>query len=261
MLNLIKLTVTIFILTISTNGHSFILISSDAALPDGKNVKINISYSSCSTAGITHDDLKNYIQESLDNYWNNVGSSSLFIEYGGVITSTNTPSGNTIYVRCTTEGFTKSSNCYPEATGGQNSSGESKYGIININNYLANCWQTRSHDRLLYVFAHEMGHALGLHHSKDPASIMTYEHHEWENPPTSLSQDDLDGITYLYPYDKKLEGLAGSCGTVAIINSDNSDDNNFPGTGVVAKSMILSFFLGILFIFNIKFIVPNRNLF
>src|SRR5690606_37659401 len=65
------------------------------------------------------------------------------------------------------------------------------------------------------ILAHEMGHALGLHHSKDPASVMTYENHDWGPAPSHLSQDDKDGIVYLYPQESPLLGLIGGCDAIA----------------------------------------------
>ncbi|MGZ3698002.1 MAG: matrixin family metalloprotease, partial [Bdellovibrionota bacterium] len=47
------------------------------------------------------------------------------------------------------------------------------------------------------VLAHEMGHALGLGHSGDPNALMYYN--ASAKTSLALAQDDMDGITYLYP--------------------------------------------------------------
>jgi hypothetical protein len=46
------------------------------------------------------------------------------------------------------------------------------------------------------VWLHEFGHALGLDHSKDPDAVM-YAY--YDAPQRELAQDDVDGITNLYP--------------------------------------------------------------
>lgn len=65
---------------------------------------------------------------------------------------------------------------------------------------------------LRVVIAHEIGHVLGLGHTKDIANLMYFD--ASERAKLSLSQDDMDGIAYLYPrVELGGNGLYG-CGTV-----------------------------------------------
>jgi len=66
------------------------------------------------------------------------------------------------------------------------------------------------------IIAHEIGHVLGLGHSEDGAALMYYNASAKTN--MALSQDDIDGITYLYPRNE-LNGdpLLGGCATVALL--------------------------------------------
>ena len=61
------------------------------------------------------------------------------------------------------------------------------------------------------VLAHEVGHALGLGHSADATALMYYDATAKEA--LALSEDDVTGITYLYP--RQELGGAGifGCGT------------------------------------------------
>src|SRR5690606_29136124 len=67
--------------------------------------------------------------------------------------------------------------------------------------------------QLKIILAHEIGHILGLGHSHDESALMYYNASAKED--LNLAQDDIDGITYLYPSDE-LDGadLAG-CGMVS----------------------------------------------
>ncbi len=66
-------------------------------------------------------------------------------------------------------------------------------------------------DYIKAVMIHEFGHMLGLGHSDDDRAIMSYGRSEGE----ILAQDDVDGITYLYPVDELEEGFLG-CGRVDV---------------------------------------------
>ncbi|XP_071944794.1 matrix metalloproteinase-17-like [Antedon mediterranea] len=50
---------------------------------------------------------------------------------------------------------------------------------------------------LFYVAVHEFGHSLGLNHSTDATAVM-YPYYPVYSPNLQLSQDDIDGIQYVY---------------------------------------------------------------
>ncbi|KAM6447278.1 stromelysin-1-like [Liasis olivaceus] len=51
---------------------------------------------------------------------------------------------------------------------------------------------------LFYVAVHEFGHSLGLLHSQDPNAVMFPVYKDPEENQQTLSQDDIEGIQYLY---------------------------------------------------------------
>lgn len=59
------------------------------------------------------------------------------------------------------------------------------------------------------VFTHENGHVVGLGHSSDPSALM-YAYYSGAH--CGLAQDDIDGITYLYP----LLGGGGATATATL---------------------------------------------
>lgn len=73
----------------------------------------------------------------------------------------------------------------------------------NVNNFNAT--------DLAILMAHEMGHVLGLGHSEYHPALMYYDISSKEN--LALSQDDMDGISYLYPRDELKNGMYG-CGRI-----------------------------------------------
>ena len=85
--------------------------------------------------------------------------------------------------------------------------------------------------------AHEIGHALGLGHSEDNEALM------WSTNSgvlDRLSQDDIRGISYLYP--NKLDGCSGILGT---INFEDLDKDSGSKANEYVKSFSLSLILGL----------------
>jgi hypothetical protein len=84
--------------------------------------------------------------------------------------------------------------------------------LIMINDRAGNQFAGKSRDEKISIIAHELGHAFGLGHSPVKDSLMYYSTISMRK---SLGQDDIDGITYLYPKQQPF-----TCGTV--------DDKNSP---------------------------------
>lgn len=195
---LLHLAILLSTLAFAGELHGFTLQGSD---PNAKgwtdhNVAFYVNPSNC-PAGV---DVPGIIGEAAD-IWNNVATSKVKLSYGG--TTISTAAGSPPIVYCEPNFQTvigASQNSIPGlaqvstsvATGQVvaarivlNASG----GTANIGLY--------DRTRLLIILAHEIGHVLGLGHSQDSSALMYYSATLKTN--FLLAQDDIDGITYLYP--------------------------------------------------------------
>ena len=68
-------------------------------------------------------------------------------------------------------------------------------------------------DLLALIIAHEMGHVFGLGHSVDPNALMYYD--ATAKKQLSLGQDDIEGVTYLYPRHEIVNSFPLGCGTIS----------------------------------------------
>ncbi len=152
------------------------------------------------------DDVNDLMDKAL-NVWNQIPTLGVHLTRGSDSASTITDalagtSDSTPTVHCVTDMAAVGLN--PEvipgvATGQQVSgSGHLNYGVLILNANVgasANI-KTLNENLVIDVMAHEVGHILGLGHSTDTNALMYYD--ASKRTTASVSQDDVDGITYLY---------------------------------------------------------------
>lgn len=192
------------LLLISYSSSAFILIDPDYRLSDAEKVTVNIASGACRSNGMSDEELRGAISLAIRKYWNTVSESRLRLKLGEEVSTpiTGQAGAGEILVGCQNIGASASGVTNPNA---------SKNGAkisLNSTMFVPGGYYP---DGLTGVLSHEMGHALGLAHSADAASVMTYESHDWGPAANYLSQDDKLGVTYLYPRKGVAGGILGGC--------------------------------------------------
>jgi hypothetical protein len=212
-----KILISVFTILLSLASlEAFILISPTYRLANPTEVIVEISSEGCRDNGISDAELTGYLEEAVDDYWNTVPDSLLYLKVEGNSTYSATedaPAGK-IIVGC-------------------GSLGSGIAGVANPNNTGNGCRVRLAsgvyiggsivRESLMATLIHELGHCVGLNHSNDTASVMTYNDKVYVKP-AALSRDDKDAVTYLYPYESK-GSVFGSCSLIA------SEGNNSTRSG------------------------------
>ena len=110
------------------------------------------------------------------------------------------------------------------------------------------------HDTLTIIVAHEIGHLLGLGHSADQNALMYYDGSY--RTVLSLAQDDIDGISYLYPSNELGGDKMLGCAMVAGRNLPPPPPRNL---WLLAFLMLLPVAV-LIRLKNKKLLLKNRNI-
>jgi Matrixin len=203
------MTAFIFSLLISPHAQAFLLVHPQYRLKDPENVSVNIASGGCQGNGVSNDELKAAITRSIERYWNTVAESRLKMKTGDEVAATLAGGAEPgeVLVGCQALGIGGSAG----VTNPNIAEGSATIALnsdqFTPGNYTA--------EGMIGVLSHELGHAVGLNHSGDPASVMTYESHDWGPSAKYLAQDDKDGVVYLYGNEANLGGFLGGCSAIA----------------------------------------------
>ena len=221
-----RLILLIFLL--SFNTHGFTLNNSAGAHFKSDEITVNVASHTCNNIGVTNDELLSLAEEAAERFWNTISTSRLIIKRGDIRSvsgdfqtglvcqaSTNcTPTealkvSDNILISCNTNaGNFSNSVSVLGVTVPNNISGDAINGsLILVNDNAGNQFANKSRDEQIAILAHEIGHAVGIGHSKFDRNLMYYQ-----SIPTreKVGWDDVDAMTWLYPVEQPL----GGCGSI-----------------------------------------------
>lgn len=225
-------------LFISSFSHAWTLNNNFGASFKDDKVKVYVDAgTTCAGVSLTADELKGMITPAVDDFWNRVPTSSLELKAAGfsdpittmnhgrlcsptdddcITDGENDPGGlipavKDIVIACNDNIDNFGASNVLAVTIPNKFSGKSIVGaVILIND--GSTFGTLSKSDQISVIAHEIGHAIGLGHSKETEALMYYRTVDQRK---RLGQDDVDGVSYLYPIHGDAYGL---CGTVTTTN-------------------------------------------
>lgn len=149
--------------------------------------------------------------------WNNVATSRVKVSYNASTASTTTGNPTTVYCESNFQTVTGADQNYVPAAALPTPSGNyiaTGLLYLNVSGGSANI-SGYNRDLLLVIIAHEVGHIIGLGHSQDTNALMYYNASAKTH--LALSQDDIDGVTYLYPRDELGQDKMMGCGLVTTV--------------------------------------------
>lgn len=199
------------VLGFSLSAQAFTLTGSNPDLQgwEDRDVKLNVNLSNC-PAGI---DVAGLIEEAA-SVWNNIPTSNIKVSVGTTTTSTTFANPTTVYCETNFGAITGADQNYvPAAAAASAPAGTITAGLLylNVSSGTANI-SAFDKTKLVIIVAHEIGHILGLGHSQVSNSLMYYS--VTYKTTLGISQDDMDGMSYLYPKNELSGDKIMGCGLV-----------------------------------------------
>lgn len=199
---------------------AFTLTTSNMKGWDKEEVQFRLNPANCS---VSSGAIEEAINHAVD-LWNAVPTSRLRVTYGG--TTSETSASASPVIRCVTSGISGAVGVGIITT----RNGVIQDGEIQLNSEAGDSGNinSKSDAQLKITLAHEMGHIFGLGHSAVEDALMYFSLGSKQN--AILSQDDMDGMTWLYPRKEPGDGVLG-CGTLALVNGSDSGQNQGGSSG------------------------------
>lgn len=246
LLIVLLLPTSLFAFTLNTTGKGF----------KSNKITVHVASTSCAGAGFSTAKFRELLKEAVDEYWHQVPTSSIELnvrevgdvdidgdDFSQAVLKAQT---NTILAGCNDDATGFDGGGASSTTLGaamMTCSNEDCKAVLILNAHADSLLPTLDESEVKATIAHEIGHAFGLGHSEYKYSLMYYSAggkvQKW------LGQDDIDGVSYLYPNDPQIGGLIGSCGT---ISTDDDDYTNF-------FTSFISGFFAVIFLLTLRKII------
>ncbi len=223
---------TILFLTLAFEASAFTLLSANPPVYKNSNeIIIDVTSDGCSSAGISAERLLELVMKGAEEYWNSVETANIEFKEGSVtaisgagkdqgalLSDAQSLGDHHVLVGCTSN---VPANAAAIGGSGQTSSGVTN-GAVAIKDVAV---YFRDDDIPSAILAHELGHVLGLGHSRLGLALM--DSSGGAIGLNKLTQDDRDGATYLYGYEASPGGCFKSLGTIDDISKGGGGSKNF----------------------------------
>lgn len=159
-------------------------------------------------------NIKSLMEEAFE-VWNKVPTTPVKLTVSTTTASTAAANPVTVYCETNFQGVTGADDDFVPGAAAIGGSGDyATIGIVYLN-VSAGQGNITLFDRslLTIILAHEIGHIIGLGHSHDVNALMYFDASAKNT--MNLSQDDVDGLTYLYPRDELGKDKPMGCGLVS----------------------------------------------
>lgn len=238
-----KILFSIFSIFIFSNVFAFTLTNQQFVRFDNKkDILVHVAQDGCSASGgYTAQELLDMAMNGAELYWNTVETANIRLARGQILgvnanglDTTQFYSEVFSYRNQIVIGCSSAVSSTAAAVATSRGSDRNIVGVVLFRDATANFG--RPYDTTSAILAHEIGHTLGLGHT-------TFAHALMQGSGGSLglyklTQDDRDGLTYLYPHDKEVGGCLGSLGTIYDVNNDD-DFMNGPLNFIIGLILIL----------------------
>ena len=230
-------------LLVVSSAHAFTLSGTDPSLQGWENAnisfKLNPANCPANTDGIIGDAMA---------AWNEVPSSKVHLRMDGYSTATfaqlNAGTATDVPVIICDTNFSSDSPLGGNGVAGVALAASPPLGghisyaflLLNVEPGSTGNISAQGASKVSIVIAHEMGHVLGLGHSEDSTALMYYN--ASKKTTLSLAQDDVDGITYLYPRNEPTDKIMG-CARVAAVGGGGFGGGG-RGSGLLALMILLA---------------------
>jgi hypothetical protein len=255
----------LFLILYSQLSHAWTLNNNFGASFKDNRVKVFFDdISTCNNIKLSSDDVQSMIEPAIEDFWNRVPTSNLILEDAGfsrgianinegrlcsptddacIAAGDTIPAVNEIVIACNGEIANFGSGNVLAVTVPNKFSGKNILGaVILINDHFTSIFGNLSRADQIAVIAHEIGHAIGLGHSEEKSALMYYRTVDLRK---RLGQDDIDGVSFLYPmkgdlYGLSEDGVLAACGSVTSGKTPPSNPP-FVQMGITLGILIIAF--------------------
>lgn len=201
-------------LFLSTSAHAWTLVSPNLQGWASHSVVVHYNFSTC---GVDADLMLGRLDSAIAA-WNQTSGSDLVVSRPTTESSSTAAdflAGTTTdvpLVVCDTNFATSNSvdaDFIPAATRLSMPTGRIEYGGVLLNAEASGSasMANLTADQIIVTLAHELGHVFGLGHSSSSSALMYYSINDKVSP--IVTEDDLDGVAFLYPRNEFSGGMFG----------------------------------------------------